>query len=100
MKSAFIYIILFVGCHEYISMIPAYIDNNVWVLKWPPAGDCFVNFTLYTCTADDQNCQSQITLTPGNVTGECVYALTFLQQHIYLITISSNFLTIHSFASI
>ena len=58
-----------VGCHKYISMIPAYIDNELWVLKWPPAGDCFVNFTLLMCTADDQNCESQIILTPGNVTG-------------------------------
>ena len=60
------------GCHKYNSSIPAIIDNRLWVLRWPSAGACFDNFTLFTCTVDDQDCQAELFLSPGNKTGNTV----------------------------
>ena len=60
------------GCHRYNSTIPVCIDNRLWLLSWLSAGTCFDNFTLLTCTVDDQDCQAELFLSPGNKTGNNV----------------------------
>ena len=60
------------GCHIYNSTILAYIDDGI--LRWPSAGECFVNFTLFICDDQNLNCLEQTTLTVGNVAGEFCYA--------------------------
>lgn len=75
----------FSGCHKYNATVPADIDHKLWVLKWLSAGPCFTKFTLFTCTADadNQTCEEQLVLSPGNKTGIMTSCLSFVLLALY-----------------